>query len=119
MSQCPRICCSGCRAHEADLSWSYGLIHLLAFLRRLQNLGGMVTAKGLVPAPLPSWASEICKKLTADTQVFGGDANHILVNEYPPGGGIMVSSLFPARAVVSLPNLSHSLSRPSICRGCA
>lgn len=62
--------------------------------RRLQNVGGMVTASGLVPAPLPAWARRVVERLSRELPgLYGsGDANHVLVNEYMPGQGILVSS---------------------------
>ncbi|PRW33548.1 alpha-ketoglutarate-dependent dioxygenase alkB-like protein 6 [Chlorella sorokiniana] len=59
--------------------------------RRLQNLGGIVHKKGLLPAPLPSWLQPLLGKLAADTGAYGeGQApNHVLINAYQPGEGIM------------------------------
>lgn len=65
--------------------------------RRLQRVGGEVTERGLVPAPLPSWARALCDRVARDTGVFGGRApNHVLVNEYEPGQGIMPHQDGPA-----------------------
>lgn len=59
--------------------------------RRLQNYGGSVTAKGLLPAPIASWLQPLLTSLHADTGVFGDQPpNHVLVNEYRSGEGIMV-----------------------------
>jgi len=78
--------------------------------RRLQNYGGLVTAKGLLAAKLPAWLQSLGARMAHDTAIFGDDAgsnggsgsgsgsgsatarlpNHVLVNEYEPGEGIMV-----------------------------
>lgn len=60
--------------------------------RRLQSHGGSVHAKGLIPAPLPAWLAAVCARLHAAVPaLYGHEApNHVLVNEYQPGEGIMV-----------------------------
>ena len=82
--------------------------------RRLQNHGGIVHPKGLITAPLPSWLHPLLKRLADEMggeeklgeklqeklqrlqenlDLFqGGDPNHVLVNAYAPGEGIMVSA---------------------------
>ncbi|PNG99069.1 putative alpha-ketoglutarate-dependent dioxygenase ABH6, partial [Tetrabaena socialis] len=64
--------------------------------RRLQNHGGVVHAKGLIPAPLPSWLQPLLQRLAAEgggdgpSGLYGGlPPNHVLVNSYRPGEGIM------------------------------
>mmetsp|Transcript_8418 Transcript_8418/g.25460 ORF Transcript_8418/g.25460 Transcript_8418/m.25460 type:complete len:296 (-) Transcript_8418:53-940(-) len=68
--------------------------------RRLQNHGGSVTPKGLLPAPIASWLRQLLARLHADTESIGlyGPAppNHVLVNEYRPGEGIMAHEDGPA-----------------------
>eukprot|EP00002_Diphylleia_rotans_P033487 TRINITY_DN7124_c0_g1_i1.p1 TRINITY_DN7124_c0_g1~~TRINITY_DN7124_c0_g1_i1.p1 ORF type:complete len:235 (-),score=50.06 TRINITY_DN7124_c0_g1_i1:402-1106(-) len=56
--------------------------------RRLINLGGTPHPKGMMPQPLPSYLQKICQDLVHD-QVFPSPPNHVLINEYPPGVGIM------------------------------
>jgi len=59
--------------------------------RRLQNWGGLPHPKGMVPEPMPEWLSRICERI-GDTGAFEGAnlrPNHVLVNEYLPGQGIM------------------------------
>lgn len=58
--------------------------------RRLQNWGGLPHCKGMVPEPLPQWLSQYTNRISA-LGVFGDSrsANHVLVNEYTPGQGIM------------------------------
>jgi len=61
--------------------------------RRLQNLGGLVHPKGLLQTPLPPWLHP-CLERCQQTGVFGDQApNHVLVNSYMPGQGIMVQQL--------------------------
>lgn len=58
--------------------------------RRLQNYGGMVHGKGLIPVKMPDWMNSFTSKLHLDTQIFGNqEPNHVLVNAYRPGEGIM------------------------------
>lgn len=81
-------------------------MHLQVSGRRLQNYGGSVTPKGLLAATLPAWLAALGARMARDTAIFGcqqdscgqsgvGDAaaalpNHVLVNAYAPGSGIMV-----------------------------
>ena len=44
----------------------------------------------MVQEPLPAWLTSVCDKVN-QLDVFGGkQANHVLVNKYLPGQGIMV-----------------------------
>ncbi|KAL8590333.1 hypothetical protein ACOMHN_006449 [Nucella lapillus] len=57
--------------------------------RRLQNWGGLPGPKGMVAEDLPQWLQTYCQKI-ADLGAFEGKIpNHVLVNEYLPGQGIM------------------------------
>ncbi len=51
-------------------------------------------AKGLIPAPLPAWLQQpLLARLAADMagDLYGSQQpNHVLVNSYMPGEGIMV-----------------------------
>ena len=66
--------------------------------RRLQSHGGTVHEKrGLLQTPLPAWLSRLTRRLAADTAVYGVAAdggpkqpNHVLINAYTAGQGIMV-----------------------------
>lgn len=61
--------------------------------RRLQNHGGAVHAKGfLLPAPMPAWLSALTPRVAGDVPPLAeaGGPNHVLVNAYRPGEGIMV-----------------------------
>ncbi|XP_076359795.1 putative RNA/DNA demethylase ALKBH6 isoform X1 [Tachypleus tridentatus] len=57
--------------------------------RRLQNWGGLPHPKGMIPEPLPKWLETYLTKINT-LGVFGDKtANHVLVNEYLSGQGIM------------------------------
>lgn len=69
--------------------------------RRLQNHGGVVHAKGLISAPLPHWLQQLVQRLAQSTGMFAAESppNHVLINAYKPGEGILVCLLFyPKRA---------------------
>ncbi|XP_050544741.1 alpha-ketoglutarate-dependent dioxygenase alkB homolog 6 [Daktulosphaira vitifoliae] len=70
--------------------------------RRLQNWGGVPHVKGLIPENIPNWLNGFLKQIS-NLGVFPGSnqPNHILVNEYLPGQGIM-------------PHLDGSLFYPTI-----
>lgn len=74
--------------------------------RRLQNWGGVVHEKGLLPQALPSWLSTITQKICDWTGLFPSPINHVLINEYLPGQGIMPHqdgpAYFPVVAILSL-----------------
>ena len=56
--------------------------------RRLQMYGGTPSDKGMAATPLPGWLMEVVKQLRKHE--YTTDAlNHVLVNEYAPGQGIM------------------------------
>nr|XP_008122601.1 PREDICTED: alpha-ketoglutarate-dependent dioxygenase alkB homolog 6 [Anolis carolinensis] len=79
--------------------------------RRLQNWGGLPHPKGMVPEALPTWLQTYADRVSA-LRVFGGKpANHVLVNEYRPGEGIMPHEdgplYFPTVTTISLG--SHTL----------
>eukprot|EP01134_Creolimax_fragrantissima_P005781 CFRG5781T1 len=58
--------------------------------RRLQNWGGLPSYKGMVQEKLPKWLTTQCEKLqTEGIFDYGKTPNHVLVNEYFPGQGIM------------------------------
>ncbi|XP_074663235.1 putative RNA/DNA demethylase ALKBH6 [Tubulanus polymorphus] len=57
--------------------------------RRLQNWGGLPHPKGMVCETLPPWLEKYCRQI-GDLGVFSDKyPNHVLVNEYKPGQGIM------------------------------
>lgn len=57
--------------------------------RRLQNWGGLPHPKGMIAETIPEWLQTYCEKISS-LGAFGGKmANHVLVNEYKSGEGIM------------------------------
>jgi alkylated DNA repair protein alkB family protein 6 len=77
--------------------------------RRLQALGGTVhAAAGLLPAPLPKWVNPLLVRIQRTAGSLFGDEplNHVLVNCYAAGEGILAHQdgplYFPAVAIVSL-----------------
>ncbi|XP_074559818.1 alkylated DNA repair protein ALKBH6 homolog [Curcuma longa] len=74
--------------------------------RRLQNWGGVVHEKGLLPQPLPSWLTKITQRICQKTGLFPSAINHVLINEYLPNQGIMPHqdgpAYFPVVAILSL-----------------
>ncbi len=49
----------------------------------------------MVGVPLPDWLMNIGNQMAKRDKIFGGEPpNHVLINEYEPGGGIMVSVTF-------------------------
>merc|ERR1712045_798914 len=75
--------------------------------RRLQNWGGVPHPKGMIAETLPAWLQLYVDKVNS-YQVFGGNiaANHVLLNEYQPGQGIMPHldgpMFFPTISTISL-----------------
>ncbi|KAK6322574.1 alpha-ketoglutarate-dependent dioxygenase alkB homolog 6 isoform X1 [Coregonus clupeaformis] len=57
--------------------------------RRLQNWGGLPRPKGMLGEQLPDWLLKHCERISALGAFAGKTANHVLVNEYKPGEGIM------------------------------
>eukprot|EP01080_Neovahlkampfia_damariscottae_P007724 gene7724-12194_t len=58
--------------------------------RRLQNHGGIPNAQGMLSSPLPDWLNELGKKMNDECSIFQKKLpNHVLINEYLPGQGIM------------------------------
>jgi hypothetical protein len=85
--------------------------------RRLQYYGGSVTSKGLLAAKLPAWLSTLGTRMAQNTAIFGkqrrkaagndvhsvpAPPNHVLVNAYAPGAGIMVSGRLLVHDLASL-----------------
>eukprot|EP00051_Salpingoeca_urceolata_P008734 m.108420 g.108420 ORF g.108420 m.108420 type:complete len:236 (-) comp15913_c2_seq2:139-846(-) len=74
--------------------------------RRLQSWGGHTDHRGLIPQPLPPWLTPLMQRIDQMGAFFGEASNHVLVNEYLPGQGIMPHEdgpLFtPAIATVTL-----------------
>ncbi|VAH73112.1 unnamed protein product [Triticum turgidum subsp. durum] len=74
--------------------------------RRLQNWGGVVHEKGLLPQALPPWLTKITGRICQWTGLFPSAINHVLINEYHPNQGIMPHqdgpAYFPVVAIISL-----------------
>ncbi|XP_059522727.1 alpha-ketoglutarate-dependent dioxygenase alkB homolog 6 isoform X5 [Myotis daubentonii] len=76
--------------------------------RKLQNWGGLPHPRGMVPERLPLWLQRYVDKVS-DLNLFGGlPANHVLVNQYLPGEGIM-----PWCPLPSPTRTGHCTTRPS------
>ncbi|EZA57816.1 alpha-ketoglutarate-dependent dioxygenase alkB homolog 6 [Ooceraea biroi] len=61
--------------------------------RRLQNWGGIPHPKGMIAEEIPSWLQRYIDKVAAlNTFEKGIVPNHVLINEYLPGQGIMAHS---------------------------
>lgn len=58
--------------------------------RRLQNWGGVPHPKGMIAEKIPEWLKKYVDKV-ASLGIFENDKlpNHVLINEYLPGQGIM------------------------------
>ncbi|XP_008213508.1 alpha-ketoglutarate-dependent dioxygenase alkB homolog 6 [Nasonia vitripennis] len=61
--------------------------------RRLQNWGGIPHPKGMIAEEIPKWLEVQIDKI-AKLNIFDKDKrpNHVLINEYLPGQGIMAHS---------------------------
>lgn len=57
--------------------------------RRLQDWGGVPHKNGMIQEAIPKWLQKYMQKVSA-LQLYGTfQANHVLINEYKPGQGIM------------------------------
>lgn len=79
--------------------------------RRLQNWGGLPHSKGMLAEKIPDWLQTYCEKISSLGPFGGKLANHVLVNEYKPGEGIMPHEdgplYYPTVTTISLG--SHTL----------
>lgn len=57
--------------------------------RRLQNWGGLPHPKGMIAETIPSWLDKYLLKLQKNNIFDNHKPNHVLINEYLPGQGIM------------------------------
>ncbi|XP_068602789.1 alpha-ketoglutarate-dependent dioxygenase alkB homolog 6 [Brachionichthys hirsutus] len=57
--------------------------------RRLQNWGGSPHPKGMMAERIPDWLRAYCDRVSSLGAFGGRTANHVLVNEYKEGEGIM------------------------------
>jgi alkylated DNA repair protein alkB family protein 6 len=85
--------------------------------RRLQNWGGIPNPKGMVQEPLPPFLATISEKLVT-TNVFHVAPNHVLLNEYLAGQGIMSHKdgplYYPKVAILSLSGPAMIDFRPDL-----
>eukprot|EP00850_Spirogloea_muscicola_P017948 SM000159S01779 [mRNA] locus=s159:106179:108257:- [translate_table: standard] len=51
--------------------------------------GGTVHEKGMIPQAMPTWLAALAARLEEDFNELVSPINHILINEYAPGQGIM------------------------------
>ncbi|XP_052723107.1 uncharacterized protein LOC108345894 isoform X2 [Vigna angularis] len=83
--------------------------------RRLQNWGGVVHEKGLLPQvyekkwhtrKVPPWLTNLTQKIYDESGLFPSAMNHVLINEYQHNQGIMPHqdgpAYFPVVAILSL-----------------
>ncbi|KAL3719708.1 hypothetical protein ACJRO7_004654 [Eucalyptus globulus] len=74
--------------------------------RRLQNWGGIVHEKGLLPQELPPWLKKVTEKVSEESGLFPSTINHVLINEYLTDQGIMPHqdgpAYYPVVAILSL-----------------
>lgn len=79
--------------------------------RRLQNWGGLPHPKGMLAEKIPDWLQKYCEKISSLGAFGGKTANHVLVNEYKAGEGIMPHEdgplYYPTITTISLG--SHTL----------
>lgn len=73
--------------------------------RRVMNVGGLPHARGLLPMPLPRWltTAPVWARLAADFFPAASPPNHVLVNGYSAGGGILPHTdgpVYAPRAVI-------------------
>jgi len=74
--------------------------------RRLQNWGGIPTPKGMIAETIPHWLQQYVDRVNL-LKIFGDkSANHVLLNEYKPGQGIMPhldgDMFYPTISTISL-----------------
>ncbi|XP_027711212.1 alpha-ketoglutarate-dependent dioxygenase alkB homolog 6 isoform X1 [Vombatus ursinus] len=87
--------------------------------RKLQNWGGLPHPKGMVPEQLPRWLQHWVDAVSSLGLFGGAQANHVLVNEYQPGEGIMPHEdgplYYPTVSTISLG--SHTVLDMYLPRG--
>lgn len=78
----------------ADVGYGSGLHRAYCSVSRwcAVRAGGKPSAAGMAQEELPSWLGEL-SQLLKEKKVFKKDFNHVLINEYEPGQGIMVRPL--------------------------
>eukprot|EP00850_Spirogloea_muscicola_P011408 SM000070S21374 [mRNA] locus=s70:564611:566560:- [translate_table: standard] len=77
----------GAGAHISFISRQTGVHKSEQQLRRMP--GGTVHEKGMIPQALPTWLAALAARLEEDFNQLVSPINHILINEYASGQGIM------------------------------
>lgn len=72
-----------------DIKKDYGTFEKKKFFF-FSFTGGLPNPKGMLAEKLPDWLLKYSEKISALGAFAGKTANHVLVNEYKPGEGIMV-----------------------------
>eukprot|EP00051_Salpingoeca_urceolata_P008733 m.108414 g.108414 ORF g.108414 m.108414 type:complete len:290 (-) comp15913_c2_seq1:139-1008(-) len=107
----PRHCVSSVLQHNVcvqrrGIDACLVLAPLLTGLAVFHHASGHTDHRGLIPQPLPPWLTPLMQRIDQMGAFFGEASNHVLVNEYLPGQGIMPHEdgpLFtPAIATVTL-----------------
>ncbi len=75
------------------------------------NAGGRPLAGGMMPEPMPEWLTALAPFLI-QSKVFRKPFNHVLINEYQPGQGIMVLPPPPFESICRCQRASPSLPAP-------
>lgn len=93
--------------------------------RRLQDYGGVPHNKGMIPEPIPAWLQPFMNAVDSLNIFEGRKSNHVLINEYLPGQGIMPHTdgplFFPTVSTIScgshtiLEFFENNESRTKIC----
>lgn len=70
-----------------DIDCSFPLLQVNG--RSLQQHGGTVTKHGLVTSPMAKWLQVLCDRIDTFTGQRADRVNHVLINRYQPGQGIL------------------------------
>ncbi|CAG2056836.1 unnamed protein product [Timema podura] len=80
--------------------------------RRLQNWGGIPHPKGMIAEKIPDWLLKYTHRIESLGLFEGKAPNHVLINEYLPGQGIL-NGYNPSSPVLQ-PHLDGSLFYPTV-----
>lgn len=93
--------------------------------RRVQDYGGVPHKNGMIVEKIPYWLEEYMEKIDQIGLFEGHKTNHVLVNEYLPGQGIMAHSdgplFYPTITTIScgshtvLEFVKNNESREKVC----
>lgn len=94
--------------------------------RRLQDYGGVPHKNGMIPEKIPEWLQLYMDKISNYDPFNGNKPNHVLINEYLPGQGIMPHTdgplFYPAVTTIScgshasLEILEGDVNRKRVCQ---